>query len=53
MKIIEINKEDNSARFLYWNWRKFKFESTCWANNINGLFGNTKNRKVFCIMIYK
>ena len=53
MKIIEIDKIDNSARFIYWNWRKFKFEYTCWANNIKELFGKTKGKKHLCIMIYR
>lgn len=53
MKIIEIDKETNACRFCYWSWRKFKFEYSCWAKNVNDLFGKTKNQKHFALMIYR
>lgn len=53
MKLIEINKINGAACFLYWNWRKFRFERTCWAKDINSLFGKNKNKNHYCLMIYR
>lgn len=50
MKIIRFNKNGN-CQFIWFNWRKFRFETTCWAENIGKLFGMSK--KCRFIGLYK
>lgn len=44
MKIVRFDKDGN-CQFVYFNWRKFRFETTCWAHTIDALFGITKDKK--------
>ena len=51
MKIIRIDK-DGCCQFVYFDWREFKFKSTCWARNIDSLFGTNKDKKHFFIGLH-
>lgn len=53
MKILEIDKRNGAACFLHWNWKKFRFERTCWAKDIPTLFGRNRDKNHLCIMTYK
>jgi hypothetical protein len=44
MKIIRFDSKGH-CQFIYFNWRKFKFETTCWAHTIGILWGKTKHKK--------
>jgi len=44
MKIVRFDEKGN-CQFVYFNWHKFKFETTCWANSISGLFGRNNDKK--------
>ena len=50
-KIVRFDNKGN-CQFIYFNWRKFKFETTCWANGINNLFGINKEKEYIIIGIY-
>lgn len=51
MKIIRFNNKGN-CQFVYFNWRKFKFETSCWASSIDKLFGKNKDKKYIIIGLY-
>ena len=51
MKIVRFDKKGH-AQFIYFNWRKFKFETSCWAMNIETLFGKLKDKKHLIIGIW-
>lgn len=51
MKIIRFNKHGN-CQFIYFDWKEFKFKTTCWARNIDILFGKKKNKKHIFIGLY-
>ena len=51
MKIIRINRSGN-CQFVYFDWREFKFKTTCWAKNLDSLFGKNNNRKHIFIGIH-
>ena len=44
MKIVRFNSKGN-CQFVYFNWRKLRFETTCWAKGLDALFGMTKGSK--------
>ena len=44
MKIVRFDKKGN-CQYVYFNWRKFKFETTCWANSLANLLGVLKDKK--------
>ena len=44
MKIVRFDSKGN-CQFVYFNWRKFKFETSCWANSLQGLLGKTSEKK--------
>lgn len=44
MKIVRFDKRGN-CQFVYFDWREFKFKTTCWARNLDDLFGRNKDRK--------
>ena len=51
MKIVRFDKKGH-AQFIYFNWRKFKFETSCWAMNIETLLGKSKDKKHLIIGIW-
>ena len=51
MKIVRFNTKGN-CQFIYFDWRKFRFDSTCWAESLNGLFGATKDKKHIIIGLW-
>lgn len=51
MKIVRFDEKGN-CKFVYFNWRKFKFETSCWANSISGLFGKNNNKKHLIIGLH-
>lgn len=51
MKIVRFDEKGN-CQFVYFNWRRFKFETTCWANNLQGLLGKTKDKKHLIIGLW-
>lgn len=53
LKIVEYDHKGDCYCFLYWNWKKFKFERTCWAKTLNVLFGRTKDENHFIITLYR
>ena len=52
---MEIVRFSNGGicQFVYFNWRKFRFETSCWARSIDLLFGLTKTRKHKFIGLYE
>lgn len=52
MKIIRFN-EKGYCQFIWFNWRKFRFERTCWGESIGKLLGNTKDKPHKFIGVYK
>lgn len=52
MKIIRFNKNGN-CQFIWFNWRKFRFETTCWAENIGKLLGLSNTKKHRFIGLYE
>lgn len=52
MKIIRFN-EKGHCQFIWFNWRKFRFETTCWCEDIGKLFGNTKDKSHKFIGLYQ
>ena len=44
MKIIRFDTDGN-CQFIYFDWREFKFKTTCWSHNIGGLLGDRKYKK--------
>lgn len=51
MKIVRFDEKGN-CQFVYFNWRRFRFETSCWANNLSGLLGKTKNKKSLIIGLW-
>lgn len=51
MKIVRFDEKGN-CQFIHFNWRKFKFETTCWANSLSGLLGSTKEKKHLIIGLW-
>lgn len=51
MKIVRFDKKGH-AQFIYFNWRKFRFETTCWADNLKILLGRTSDKKHLIIGIW-
>lgn len=51
MKIVRFDEKGN-CQFIWFNWRKFKFETTCWANSLPGLLGKTKDKKHLIIGLW-
>lgn len=52
MKIIRFNEKGN-CQFVWFNWRRFRFETTGWAKDIGKLFGMTNNKKHRFIGLYE
>ena len=44
MKIVRFDKSGN-CQFVYFDWREFKFKTTCWAENLDMLFGRNRDKK--------
>jgi hypothetical protein len=44
MRIVRFDKSGN-CQFVYFDWREFKLKTTCWARNLDGLFGGNKDGK--------
>jgi len=44
MKIVRFDEKGN-CQFVYFNWHKFKFETTCWAASLDKLLGATRDKK--------
>lgn len=44
MKIIRFDKRGN-CQFIYFDWKEFKFKTTCWAKSIDILFGRKNGEK--------
>jgi len=51
MKIVRFDTKGN-CQFIYFNWRKFKFETTCWVNSLDKLLGATKEKKHLIIGLW-
>ena len=51
MKIVRFDSKGN-CQFIWFNWRKFKFETTCWAKNLPDLLGATKEKKHLIIGLW-
>lgn len=51
MRIVRFDKNGN-CQFIYFNWRKFRFETTCWANSLKNLLGRTSGKKHFIIGLW-
>jgi len=51
MKIVRFDSKGN-CQFVYFNWRKFKFETSCWANSLQGLLGKTSGKKHLIIGLW-
>ena len=51
MKIVRFDEEGN-CQFIHFNWKRLRFETTCWANSIDVLFGSTKNKKHLIIGLW-
>ena len=45
MKIVRFDKNGN-CQFVYFNWRRFRFETSCWANSLSELFGKNKKHLI-------
>ena len=45
MRIIRFN-ENGNCQFFYFNWRKFKFETSCWAQHLGKLLGSTRIKSI-------
>ena len=52
LKIVKFDKKGHCC-FVYWNWKRFRFETTCWAHTIGDLFGSESERKHLIIGIYE
>ena len=51
MKIVRFNS-DGACQFIYFDWREFKFKTTCWAKSLDGLLGATKDKKHIIIGLW-
>ena len=51
MKIVRFNSQGN-CQFIYFDWSKFKFKTTCWANCLQALLGKTKEKKHLIIGLW-
>lgn len=51
MKIVRFDEKGN-CQFVYFNWRRFKFETSCWANSLSELLGKTKIKKHLIIGLW-
>lgn len=52
MKVIRFN-EKGHCQFVYFDWRRFRFKTSCWAENVGKLLGNTKDKPRKFIGVYK
>ena len=48
MNIVRFDRKGN-CQLIYFNWRKFRFETSCWANNLPALLGKTAHRRHWII----
>lgn len=48
MKIVRFDSKGH-CQFIYFDWHDFKFKTTCWAENLDLLFGATREKKHFII----
>lgn len=44
MKIVRFDCNGN-CQFIFFNWRKFKFETSCWAESLDKLLGCIKHKR--------
>ena len=51
MKIVRFDKNGN-CQFVYFDWREFKFKTTCWAKNLDSLLGVNKDKKLIFIGLH-
>lgn len=51
MNIVRFDNEGN-CQFVYFNWRKFKFETTCWAKGLDKLLGASRFKKHLIIGLW-
>ena len=51
MKIVRFDNKGN-CQFIYFNWRRFRFETTCWAKSLDALLGATKDKKHLILGLY-
>lgn len=51
MKIVRFDSKGH-CQFIYFNWRKFKFETSCWAHSIDMLLGKAKDKKHLIIGLW-
>lgn len=51
MKLVRFDSRGN-CQFIYFDWREFKFKTTCWAENLSKLLGQTKEKKHLIIGIW-
>ena len=51
MKVIRFDKDGN-CQFIYFDWREFKFKTTCWARGLDALFGKNCAKKHFFIGLH-
>ena len=51
MKIVRFD-EQGCCQFIYFDWREFKFKTSCWARNFDSLLGKTKNKNHFFIGLF-
>ena len=51
MKIVRFD-EQGCCQFIYFDWREFKFKTSCWARNFGSLLGKTKNKNHFFIGLF-
>lgn len=52
MKVIRFN-EKGHCQFVYFDWRRFRFKTSCWAENVCKLLGNTNDKPRKFIGVYK
>lgn len=46
MKIVRFNGKGN-CQFVYFNWKRFRFETSCWAEDLGRLFGGAEGPRRF------
>ncbi len=51
MKIVRFD-EKGYCQFVYFNWRRLKFETSCWAKSLSGLLDKTKGKKHLIIGLW-
>jgi hypothetical protein len=51
MKIVRFDIKGH-CQFIYFDWHDFKIKTSCWAENLAALFGNTRSKKHIIIGIW-